>query len=163
MHFSLLPCQQPVLPFQLQKRWELVKQLKSINQYGWWLTFIGDAEVDVDELVELSAELEVHFLSIFACFLFLEHRLDRRQTHHAGDEVHAIQLLNQSCFNLSSGLKHCFWKRHGLLWWRHRQDFQDKALLVCIVNHLSLAIVLDWVQNARHVVRLAPQVDCQIS
>lgn len=108
------------------------------------LTFIGDAEVDVDQFVELSTKLDIHFLArIIADALLFKHDVDRGQADDTSDEVHAVELLNQSVLDLTSGVKHGLGQWYSGLGPRDRQNLQDKAFFVRIICHVVVTVVLD--------------------
>ena len=83
------------------------------------LTFIGDTEVYVDQLVELLGELEVHFTSFFATFLFFEHEFNVGERDAPCDEVDAVKLLNERRLNLPCARKHRISHRNRFLGARH--------------------------------------------
>ena len=123
------------------------------------LTFIGDTEVYVDQLVELFGELEVHFCSFFAAFLFFEHKFNVGKRDAPCDEVHAVELLDEGRLYLSSTLKHRIGHRYRFLGAWHGEHLQDEALLFSVVGHVILAAVLDRIKYARDVVRLDIELD----
>ena len=126
------------------------------------LTLIGDTEVYVDQLVELLGELEVHFCSFFAAFLFFEHEFNVGKRDAPCDEVHAVELLDEGRLDLSCALKHRIGHRYRLLWAWHGKNLQHEALLFSVVGHVILATVLDGIKYARDVVRLDIELDSKL-
>ena len=62
---------------------------------GWRLTFIGDAEVQVDQSVEILRELQVHFTAILATLFLFEHKVNIRKRNTPSHKIHAVELLDQ--------------------------------------------------------------------
>ena len=83
------------------------------------LTFLSDAKVNVDELIEVAGELQVHFFAVISLLLLLKQHFDRGERNESSHKVHAIEFLDQGGLDLVRGGEHGVGEGHGLRGARH--------------------------------------------